>query len=333
MTFRAPPGVPSPAIVLFSAAGSLRFLETAARRRGWRLVRIRSIESRPVPPARWLPRVRRWGLPDMVVATSRAGVEAGVRPWAAAVRAPRGRIAAWAVGPATARALRAAGFRPVRSPPRVGAAALARSLGRRPPGRLLYFRSDRAGPGLGRALRRGGHTVLDPVVYRVAGGGRLAPAERREIGAARLLIVTSPSGFDELDRRLDPRSRRRLARSVRTVVLGRRSARRARAAGFRRLSVAPSTAAQRFTRHLLDELDDGARTGPRPPRGSDPTAAAPPHRGAPGVGRGDGRRTPPARLPDLRPARRRRRRARAVDAGDRAAPRLRAAGARGGARG
>lgn len=243
-------------VVLFGAADTLRGIDPLLRKHGVRLVRIRSVDPRPVAPDRWLPRVRRWGVPDTVVVTSRAGVVAGVRPWAAAARPRRDRLDVWAAGPATATALRAAGFRPVHRPRPVGADALEPALERRSPRRILYFRSDRAGPALGRALRRRGHRVLDPVVYRLGVPRAIPATEQRELAEARLLIVTSPSGFAELERRLSPPAFARLRRSARTVVLGARSLHEARARGFTRLSVAPSTAAQRFTHHLLAELAD-----------------------------------------------------------------------------
>ncbi|MGI0053651.1 MAG: uroporphyrinogen-III synthase, partial [Thermoplasmata archaeon] len=111
-------------------------------------------------------------------------------------------------------------------------------------------------PGLARALRKRGHRVADLVVYRLTATPPPSARARRELARATLLVVSSPSGISELRRGLGPDGFARLLRRTRLVVLGDRSRRAARGHGFRRVSVAPSTTAQRFTRHLLGELRD-----------------------------------------------------------------------------
>lgn len=243
-----------PSVVLLSASGSLPDVDRLLRRSGVRVHRIASISTRPVDPRLWRGRLRRAPPPDTVIVTSRAAVEAGVRPWRQArPRLPRP-LEFWAVGPGTSEALRQAGVRGVHRPRRSTAGEIARALPSRPPRCVVHFRSDRAGPRLARALRARGHRVVDLVVYRLQKMPRFTPRERRFLEEAGLLVVTSPSGLEAVRDRLDRPSFFRLTRSARLEVLGERSRRSARLLGFRYVSVAPSTTAQRFTRHLLREL-------------------------------------------------------------------------------
>ncbi len=243
-----------PTVVLYSAPGTLSGVDVALRREGVRPIRLTSLEPRPVSPERWIGRVLRVSAPDTVVVTSRAAVAAGVLPWRRAHGPRRGAVEFWAVGPGTARALRAAGIPRVRAATHVGADALGPALDRGSPRSILYFRSHEAGPGFARALRRRGHRVLDPVVYEAVSPSSFPASGRRALTRADLLVVTSPSGLTELKRRMDRPSFAHLARETPTVVLGERSLRKAQEYGFRRASIAPATAAQRFTRHLLGEL-------------------------------------------------------------------------------
>jgi uroporphyrinogen-III synthase len=248
-----------PTIVLFSVPGTLEGIDPLLRRARVRLIRIASIEPRPVDPAIWQKRLGSFTNPDTVVVTSRTAVAAGVRPWRRAARPRPATLEFWAAGPGTAEALRRVGIRQVHRPPTTGALAVAKALRRTVPRKVLYFRSDLAGPRLAQALRADGHRVLDVVVYRSEASPRLTARARRHLSAADLLIVTSPSGLSILRRQLGPRAFSRASRTARLVVLGERSRRAAGGHGFRQVSVAPSTTAQRFTRHLLRELLD-ART-------------------------------------------------------------------------
>lgn len=136
---------------------------------------------------------------------------------------------------------------------------MVKALGKGPSRRILYLRSDAAGPRLARALRRNGHRVLDVVVYRLTAPSALTARDRHRLASADLLVVTSPSGLSTLRRRLSRSEFVRLTRSSRLVVLGERSRRAAAGHGFRQTSVAPTSTAQRFTRHLLRELRDARR--------------------------------------------------------------------------
>lgn len=249
MTRRAPRTV-----VVLSAPGTLEGIDPLLRRAGVRLVRLASLEPRSVDPSTWLERLRRGPEPDTVVVTSRTAVDAGVRPWRRSLGPVPASLEFWAVGPGTAQVLRREGILRVHRPRTVGAMAVAMALRRTPPRTVVYFRSDLAGPRLAQALRAQGHRVADPVVYRTEAPSPFAARARDQVRAADLLVVTSPSGLSNLRRRLDPVTFSRIARSTPLVVLGERSQRAARGHGFRRTSVAPSTTAQRFTLHLLQEL-------------------------------------------------------------------------------
>ncbi|MFZ1023803.1 MAG: uroporphyrinogen-III synthase [Thermoplasmata archaeon] len=245
-----------PLVVLFSAPGTLAHIDRPLLRAGVRFARITSIQTRPIAPTHWLKRITRAPKPNTVVVTSRIAVCAGIRPWRRAIgRFPRP-LEFWAVGPGTAHALREARIHQVHRPPTVAASAVAQALGRRAGRTIVYFRSDAAGPRLARVLRDQGHSVVDVAVYRLETSPRLTRHALQTLAKAELLIVTSPSALAHLRHSFDRRAFVRLAQTVRLVVLGDHSRRAARKIGFRRVAVAPSTTAQRFTRYLLRELRD-----------------------------------------------------------------------------
>lgn len=251
-----PPPRPNlrPTVVLVSAPGTLKGVDARLRRAGIRTVRLRAIEPRAIRPEVWLPALLRRPIPDTVVVTSRAAVTAGVQPWLRAVGPRAHRVDFWAVGPRTASALREAGVHRVRRPSTVGSSGIVRALGSRSSRRILYFRSDRAGPGLARDLHRRGHRVLDRVVYRLGTPRPIPVRDRGILTRATLLVATSPSGLEALRPRMGRVAFSRVARNIPLVVLGNRSRRAALGLGFRAVSVAPSTTAQRFTYYLLQEL-------------------------------------------------------------------------------
>ena len=241
-------------VVLLAAPGALEGVDRYLAKSRIELYRVEVLRQQPVPPSAWLPRVARAGPIDTVLVTSRFAVGAGVLPW----RHRRNRIAPppefWAAGPRTAEALRRLGIPKVRHGSTLGSAGIVAKLGRRHR-RILYLRSDQAGPSLARALRGRGHRVTDVVVYRVEARSSLREKDRRRIRNAAVLVATSSSAITGLRRGIGSPTFRSLARSTPMVVLGPQTARRARALGFRSVSVAPGTGAQRFTRHLLRELN------------------------------------------------------------------------------
>ncbi len=193
---------------------------------------------------------------DGVILTSPAAVESFLAPvlpyvWPSEWR----RLRYWASGPATARALRRRGGPRATVGSPEGAEGIARAIAGSPPLRLLYPRSDRAGPGLARRLRRAGHRVVEVIAYRHRPARRASDRDRRWAQRADLVVVTSPSAWEGLRRALGPGGIAALRRSARFVALGPTTARSLRAAGLRALTVAPGSSAQRFTRFLLRRLD------------------------------------------------------------------------------
>lgn len=245
---------PHPLVVLVSARGTLAGIDGLLRRAGVRLVRLESMTPRPMDPTAWLDRIARSPRPDTVIVTSRAAVDAGVRPWRRVVARFPASLEFWAAGPGTAQALRRAGVSPVHRPRDVGAMAIAQALGPRPARTIVYFRSDLTGTRLARALRARRHRVVDLAVYHLQPAPRLAARSRADLLRADLLVVTSASGLSDLRRRLDRRTFARLCRATPVAVLGELSRQAAEAHGFLQVLVAPSTTAQRFTRFLLREL-------------------------------------------------------------------------------
>jgi uroporphyrinogen-III synthase len=243
-------------VVLLSAEGTLPGIDAALARAGVRTVRIPIVRAKPLPRSRWQARLARLPNVDTVVATSRAGVTVGVATWRSLPGAGGRRVEYWAVGPTTAGALRSIGVRRVHRARHEGRVALARALVRAPPRTILYFRSDRAGRGLARSLRGSGHRVADLVVYRLEPGLAVSPRARTRLEHANLWVAASPSALTLTRTALGGSTFSRLRRSVRLVVLGERSRAAALAMGFRRVSVAPGTTTQRFTRHLLSVLRD-----------------------------------------------------------------------------
>ncbi|MGC2289344.1 MAG: uroporphyrinogen-III synthase [Thermoplasmata archaeon] len=249
----------APCVALVSGPSTLEAIDPILRNAGVRLVRIDALESRPVEPASWLGRLARTAMPDTVVVTSQAAVVNGVQPWLRTLTDSTETVEFWAAGPETAKALRAAGVRRVRQSGTLGASGILQALPGASHRAILYFRSNKAGPLLARQLRDLGHRVSDVVVYRIGTARPFGLRDRRFLADADLVVATSPSSLSSLRRGLHPASFLRLRRNAKLVVLGERSRRAARGHGFRRIHVAPSPNAQRFTRYLLRELRD-ART-------------------------------------------------------------------------
>lgn len=218
------------------------------------VVRFESARIRPVARTAWLPRILRAPQFDTIVVTSRRAIPHGLLPWARASRSTTGPSELWAVGPATARAVSAALGRRCRHPSPAGGAELERALRRSPGRRILYFRSDRAGPELARGLRKHGHRVREAVVYRTHSPAPLSLRRRAVLSTLRLLVASSPSALVFLRRSAGRATWTALRRTVPVIVPGPRSARCARHLGFADVRIVRWDRPQRFTRRLLEEV-------------------------------------------------------------------------------
>jgi uroporphyrinogen III methyltransferase/synthase len=165
-------------------------------------------------------------------------------------RLPRGlRLAA--VGPATARALRAGGLRVDHVPSRYRTVAIAEGLGAVAGRRVVLARADAATPDLRKALEQRGALVEEVVAYRTVEG---PAASRERIGAvlARPLdgvVFTSGSTVRGLLALVSPADRLR-ATALPAYCIGPVTARVARRAGF----AVPVIAATHTTGALADAI-------------------------------------------------------------------------------
>jgi uroporphyrinogen-III synthase len=183
------------------------------------------------------------GLSDLLVLTSRAGVDAVAqlgRPVACDVAV---------VGPATAEAARRAGLAVAFVAAHAGAATLARGLPL-PTGLVLLARSDLADDELPRLLRARGARVREVVAYRTVAGitEETGPA-RDAIARGASVVVASPSAVRAL---VDGLGRSTLRRA-RFVAIGERTGRALR----ERVDVEPVIAADTDERALLDAVIGG----------------------------------------------------------------------------
>ncbi len=249
MTRRAAP----PVVALLASADAFRGLDSRLRAAGIRVVRLNVLRVAPRPPARWQPGMPAPARIDTLIVTARPAVTQAAVLWSRASVGRPASVECWASGPGTAAGLRARGVRPVRRGAEVGGESIVRGLGPRPR-RIVYLRSNLAGPGLARLLRARGHSVTERVVYTVQVDPRPVRAHRRILLRAGLVIAASPSALAALQRGLTPTQLALARRQLRTVVLGARTAKAARSAGLRRVRVAPSVAPQRFARFLVQEL-------------------------------------------------------------------------------
>ncbi len=127
---------------------------------------------------------------DWLVVTSPTGA---ARVGAAARRFPGVRVAV--VGTSTAAALASVGRAVDLVPSEQHGAALAESLARLPPARMLLALADRAPTTLAESLAEAGHTVTSVVAYRTASlaAGPGAAADAQRVAAADALLLASGS--------------------------------------------------------------------------------------------------------------------------------------------
>ena len=246
-------------VALIGATGSLVALERRLVRRGWKPVRVPAIRTEPVRSPSlpdWL--VRRPPA-DLWIVTSRAVVTTFLRSHVRRSRALRLVPNVAAVGPETASALRGAGFRHLRRVTRGGADELLARLGPVAGLRVLYLRSDRAGPGLARQLRARGARVIDRVVYRTRSRGPLPRRHRDRIGSMPIWVVTSPSALEGFRAMVGRATFERYRGGVRGFAMGARTARAMRASGIRRVAAPKESTEEGFTSLLDETLGDAPR--------------------------------------------------------------------------
>ncbi|SET60936.1 uroporphyrinogen-III synthase [Oceanicella actignis] len=150
---------------------------------GWRAI--------PCPVSRFVPTAEApdWASARALALTSAKALRA-VRPCAGALALP-----VWCVGPATAAAARAAGFRDVREGGGDGAALAARMLAAGERGPVLHLRGAEARAEPARSLRAAGVEVIEAVVYRMQACEALPePALRALAEGGASAAVYSPRG-------------------------------------------------------------------------------------------------------------------------------------------
>lgn len=201
--------------------------------------------------------------PELTAA--RADLTAGAYDWVAITSAAatgalpatvRARIAT--VGPATASALREAGYAVEMVPAGPDYSAEAMLASWRPPGRVLLLRSDLAAPTLGDGLRAAGATVTDVVAYRTRPAELTAEAAAGlSTGRADAALVTSGSVARAL-------AAAGVAGTTLVACLGPRTAQVAREYGLRVDLVATSQHIDTLVDELSGVLHPGraARPGP-----------------------------------------------------------------------
>lgn len=245
-------------VTLLAGSSTLTGVERRLRSRGVVVRRISLIDQVPVHGAPSLPPPDPTARRNLVVVTSTAAIELYLRRHRSSLRRWTVESTAWGVGPSTVAHLRELGFSRARAAGTAGEAALLRSLGDVEGTFVFHPRSNLAGPGLARELRRRGARVVDRVVYRIQTRGPLSVRSVQGLLRCSALVVGSPSSLQALHRAVPSRSFRAIARTLPCVVLGPRTARAARALGFRRVLVAPDLGEKAFTAFLVARLSDGA---------------------------------------------------------------------------
>ncbi len=245
-------------VALVSAPDALPGLDEGLRAIGVRLVRIPVLDFRPRPVSLLRGALAEFGAFDTLVVTSSEVVTAFVRPLSRLIRAQGPSLEIWAAGPATARALRARGFLQAHHAAGLGALPILEALRRSRPRSVVYPRSDRAGPGVARTLRRRGDRVLDLVSYSVCPRGRLTSREVRALADSDAWIMTSPSAISALRAALGSVGLRSLSRAAPVWVLGERTRRAARGHGIHGARSIGGVTTQEITYYVSRWFEHGA---------------------------------------------------------------------------
>lgn len=247
-------------IVIAAGERTLTGVDPLLRACGWSIRRLNTIRTVPcLNLPRLAARLEKTPV-DTILLTSPAAVAAALQGAGGRRLRRAGRSAEWwAVGPSTAQALRRSGVRRPKVPARTGTrylpAALARPGGRR----MLYLRSDRAGPGLARVLRARGHRVLDRVAYRTRthrGGARSFLPDPAPPAA---VVLSSPSSLAGVPAGLGRGEFARWRRHTLAITLGPKSGAAARRSGFRRVREIPYRTPVQFVRAVSRITEHAAR--------------------------------------------------------------------------
>lgn len=221
-------------VLLVAGPESLPGAETAIRALNRPCTRVTPFAFEPVPVGKLRRCLEGCALPPTtVVVTSPEAARTFLEPLATDLRDCEIIVA----GPSTREHVHALGFSRVTEGRPMGERGVVGALDRQRARRVVYPRSDRAGPRLSQQLRSQGHTVLDLVAYRIV--PRAVP--RRAL--ARLstpftLVVSSPSALSELRRRMGVRQFARFRRMARPLVFGPKTARALRGHGLRDVRIA-----------------------------------------------------------------------------------------------
>lgn len=257
------PSEPDRRIALIAAAGSLVTLERRLAGRGWRPVRLEAIRTEPVRIRSVPTWLGRRPPADLWIVTSRAVITtflASHGHWRERLRTVPKVVA---VGPGTALALRRIGVRNLARVTRRGARALLAGLGPVDGVRILYLRSDRAGPDLARRLRARGARVMDRIVYRTRSGKRLPRRRRDRVGSIPTWVISSPSALAGFQGMVGRAVFRRYCGTAQGFGMGARTAAAMRRSGIRRVVAPKESSEEGFTKVLEKALGDAARGSSR----------------------------------------------------------------------
>lgn len=160
-----------------------------------------------------------------------------------------------AVGPATARALGAYGWRCAVVPEDRRAKGLAGSLRLKKGARVLIPRAERGRMELPRLLKRSGMRVTLATAYRTLSDARGRRGLRRALaGGAHAALFASPSAVRSAAAALGPARMRRAFLKTAAVAIGATTAAALRKAGVRPAAVAKRPDAESFARAALEAL-------------------------------------------------------------------------------
>lgn len=269
-------------VLLTRPAGSDDVLAAELTGHGLQVVSVPTIATEPAPPGGELDAaVADLDRFDWVVVTSPTGVRAVADAAHRVSSDLAGARPRWAVvGPATARALEAAGAAVSVAPDRARGSALATALVAVEPlagRRVLVPRADIAAPDLPDALRAAGADVVEVVAYRTIEGpsgavGPLAAAlELEDLGAVVVASGSAIRGLLRLARAIDragapagaavPGVADRRLRSLALVTIGPATSEAARAAGLDVAAEAHSPTTPSLVTAVLEAVRG---TAPRP---------------------------------------------------------------------